>query len=135
MQVYVIINKQNGRAYVGKTTQALRARWRQHQTESRLNRLSCDLYRDMRALGFDAFIVRSIAMARNEEHLQELEVMFMRQYEAVGKGYNTFAQSRGGARWVNGNPLKGRHMPKARRQKISKSVKANRKAGRYGKVL
>lgn len=135
MQVYVIINKHNGRAYVGKTTQALRARWRQHQTEARLGRLHCDLYEDMRTLGFDAFIVRTIAIARNEDHLNELEIQFMRQYEAVDKGYNTFEQARGGMRWVNGNPLKGRHMPKARRRKISRSVKQTRKEGRYGQAL
>lgn len=70
MLVYVVVNKVNGKGYVGQTTQGLEVRWYQHcllQGKCRV------LESAIRKYGANAFEVSVVATAQTQEELNRLE--------------------------------------------------------------
>jgi hypothetical protein len=94
--VYLIRNRVSGKCYIGKTTQTLRSRWRQHKTEARIGRLDSPLYVDMRAIGVAFFEVELLAEATCQRRLAQMERKFIAEYKAVDEGYNLDGASHGG---------------------------------------
>jgi group I intron endonuclease len=94
--VYLIRNRISGKCYIGKTTQTLHSRWRQHRTEARIGRLASPLYVDMRALGVAFFEIELLAEAECQRRLAQLERKFIAKFNAVTEGYNLTEASQGG---------------------------------------
>ncbi len=93
MRIYLIRNKQNGKAYVGKTRGSVEDRWRAHQKDPR-----CFLiHRAIRKHGVKAFSVRVLATAKTERQLSELEKRFIRELKTLAPhGYNLTEGGDGG---------------------------------------
>lgn len=85
-RVYLITNSVNGKRYVGQTTQALEARFRQHRA---LQAKCRALEAAIRKYGHDCFTIMELATARNQEELNELEARFVVELSTLSpRGYN-----------------------------------------------
>ncbi len=86
--VYKIINKLNGKIYVGKTTENLETRWSQHmyalKREDRNNR---PLYRAMNKYGISNFYIECIEEC-DVSVLSEREQYWISFYDSYKNGYN-----------------------------------------------
>lgn len=70
MQVYLIRNKVNGKAYVGQTTRDIDTRWREHC----LTQGKCRILENaIRKYGIDAFEVSVVATVSTQDELNRLE--------------------------------------------------------------
>lgn len=88
--IYKITNKVNKKIYIGKTTQTIQARWKQH-----VNRALNDLTRTehfmnaIRKWGKDNFIIEEIEQCKDES-LDERERFWIAYYDSYyGWGYNS----------------------------------------------
>ena len=76
--IYLIINKDNGHKYVGKTTQGVNQRWQQHIGEAR--RMSgYPLHRAIRKYGAHMFMIREICECSIDE-LDEKEKEYIERH-------------------------------------------------------
>lgn len=84
--VYALINMQNGKMYVGQTTQGIALRWRQHtllQGKCRALEAALSKY------GADAFYIDTLCEARNQEELDALEAHWVATLNTISPaGYN-----------------------------------------------
>lgn len=104
MIVYLIECLIDGKKYVGKTTQTLVARWREHKTEARICRKMTPLYEAMRLHGEDAFTIRILGECAYQARLNRMERRFVREFDTLNNGYNAAAAGSGGKT----HKLKGR---------------------------
>ena len=86
--IYKITNTINNKVYIGQTTQGLVQRQREHV--SRFNRGERDhkLYLAFRKYGLEAFKFEVICIALDASNLNELEIMFIKEYNSFNRGYN-----------------------------------------------
>lgn len=114
--IYKAVNVQNQKVYIGQTTLALEQRKAVHLTEAKYRPRTHFQYA-IRKYGEEAFHWEQIAEASSREELDQLEIQFIQQYEALDptKGYNGKA---GGARGINSEKT---------RQKISEVVRNSEK--------
>lgn len=85
--IYLITNKINGKQYVGQTIQTIRARWNAHVSESR--RDDYPMAQAIKKYGAENFVVSEVARCNSLEQLNELEILFIQQYNTLRpKGYN-----------------------------------------------
>ena len=87
--IYVVTNRNNGKVYVGKTSETPEKRWRRHVSESHRN-VSRYLYSAIRKHGEDAFDVREVATGANENGANCLEKLWIQTLRSSdpGFGYN-----------------------------------------------
>jgi group I intron endonuclease len=85
--IYLIKNLANGKIYVGKTSQDLAVRWRQHVADSYKK---YPINRAITKYGEDAFRKRVLAYATCEDELNRLEQFFICYYRSYRRkiGYN-----------------------------------------------
>jgi group I intron endonuclease len=84
--IYKITNKINGKSYVGQTTQSISKRFSDHCYETRNNRYVSN---SIRKHGKENFIVEEIAIANNQNELNELEVYYVDLHQTMyPNGYN-----------------------------------------------
>jgi len=84
--VYRILNKINGKAYVGQTVQSLPDRLRHHFSDSSGCRA---LKSAIRKYGFENFEVQELAKAETLEQLNALEIEFIEKLGTIAPGgYN-----------------------------------------------
>ena len=95
--VYLAQNKLNGKVYVGQTTQSLQARWDQHRRDSRRRR-NYPFQNAIRKYGADSFTVSTLAIADNQESLNEMEIQAVNVHGATDstRGYNVRAGGESG---------------------------------------
>lgn len=92
--IYKITNKENGKVYIGQTTQGLMKRIRQHRSEAKrydeLQARGCRcLYRAMNKYGCDTFSVEIVYEAHDANDLDEAESFFIKEYGSLApNGYN-----------------------------------------------
>lgn len=123
MIVYMIANRTSGKCYIGKTTATLKARWRQHRTEARIGRIDSPLYRDMRMMGIESFVVAELAATNSQRRLSQLERKFIRNFGATNELYNLDNHSHGGKpRRAAG--ITRRALPKTHRDRIAASLRS-----------
>jgi len=101
MVVYLIRNTVNGKVYVGKTKEETPTkRWKSHQ-RSVLKGSSLMLHKAIRKYGIAVFTIEIVAFASTPSELNELEKVFIAQYQSyppeLGKGYNMSPGGDGGA--------------------------------------
>ena len=90
MVVYQITNKNNGKVYIGLTTQSLNRRWAQHKCYAKRNVIT-PLYNAMRFYGVESFYIEEIYKGILLEDIQLMEQRLIIQLESqvkLGKGYN-----------------------------------------------
>lgn len=94
-KVYVIRNIVNDKVYVGSTTQPLSKRMAWHRRDARLR--PYPLYEDMLAHGTHNFYIELLEAypCENIEQLNKREGEYIRQLEAITKGYNLKVAGRG----------------------------------------
>lgn len=73
--IYVIENRENGRYYIGQTTQDGKDRFKQHLADAK--RKNCPLQNAIRKYGNDAFSIRSLVEANSPQELNGLETLWI----------------------------------------------------------
>ena len=86
--IYCITNLINGKQYVGKTTNTIEERFKEHCRDSRKERCNKrPLYDAMNKYGIENFIVEELCECDNEE-LSSYETQYIEKYNTYSKGYN-----------------------------------------------
>lgn len=87
--IYKVINKINGKIYIGKTIRELDTRKRCYESKARNNSNNMSIVRALRKYGNENFIWDTIEQCYDREELSEMEFHYIRQYKAFGgNGYN-----------------------------------------------
>lgn len=86
--VYKIVNRANGKLYIGVTTQGMNRRWTEHVSRSNLGERDHKLYRAMRKYGLDFFSIKPICCVLAKEDLKFFEEHFIRWFNSFERGYN-----------------------------------------------
>lgn len=95
MLIYKVINKINGKCYIGKTTQSLESRKEKHLKNVRCMH-DTKFYRAIRKYGIENFVWEVIDYANNDEMLNTLEKKYIIEYCSFKKGYNMTIGGDGG---------------------------------------
>lgn len=95
--IYKIVNKTNGKIYIGKTTYTIAYRWTQHVSAATSDKEKDDynylLHKAIRKYGVDNFVVEVIEEIENELQLSSREMYWISYYnscilEEDSNGYN-----------------------------------------------
>ena len=88
--IYCITNIINNKRYVGKTTQSLEERFRQHCQDSHKERCNKrPLYNAMNKYGIENFIIEGLEKVEDESNLSEREIYWIQELQTYGRnGYN-----------------------------------------------
>lgn len=92
-KIYEIINKVNGRIYVGQTTKSLKERLRKHKNsaffKSRPNK--SELQKDIIYYGIDNFSISEICKCIDNIHMDIIETYYIKRYKKIygKKCYNS----------------------------------------------
>lgn len=86
--IYKITNLINQKAYIGKTTNSIEKRWKEHQRESQRGRAeNRPLYKALNKYGVDNFIIELVEEVDVKE-LSEREIYWIGYYHTYTDGYN-----------------------------------------------
>lgn len=88
--IYTISNIDNGKFYIGKTSQKLGYRWHGHVNRAR-HGVDTYFYNAIRKYGEDKFVMEPLAYAYSDEEASELEKAWIAVLDATNKevGYNS----------------------------------------------
>jgi group I intron endonuclease len=137
--IYLIVNKLNGKVYVGQTNQPLHRRWGLHKARARKNEgYTAHLYNAIRKYGIENFDIRPIATCETETWADYFETLYILIYDSMNPevGYN---MTSGGdkphptpeMRERQRQKLLGRKATPEQKQRQSDSLKLAYKEGRY----
>lgn len=84
--IYLLINKQTNKVYVGLTSQGIETRFKRHIYDAKKGSL-LPLHRSIRKYGKDNFSVEEIANAPNIELLKDLEAFWISKLNAANPAY------------------------------------------------
>lgn len=106
--IYKIINDNNDKVYVGKTTRNINRRFKEHINcvklyENGLYKHQTKLYKAMSKYGVDNFHVEIIDYASSKDELNEKEKLWIEKLDTIENGYNI---SKGGD---GGDLFRGHH--------------------------
>jgi len=95
--VYIVRNRDNGKIYVGQTTQGLDRRWRSHVEHSR-GKSTGHLQRAIRKYGAEGFSIEILHTAMSQEELDVLEELAIATRGCTNRrvGYNLRSGGNGG---------------------------------------
>lgn len=85
--IYVIINKRNGKQYVGQSLN-MRQRWSLHINMLRRGKGSRKIQKDFNKYGEDAFTFQTLERCVSPHMLDERETAWIEQLNTVEDGYN-----------------------------------------------
>lgn len=122
MIIYKVLNKINGKVYIGQTTQNLKTRWSQHKYNSKNG--SCKINRAIRKYGIENFEIQEIDNGNCIEELNKKEEFYIKKYDSINYGYNIRS---GGKNSIRSQETKNK-ISKARKGKYK-----GKNAGFYGK--
>lgn len=137
MIIYKVLNKINGKVYIGQTTQNLKTRWSQHKYNSKNG--NCKINRAIRKYGIENFEIQEIDNGNCIEELNKKEEFYIKKYDSVNYGYNIrsggknsirsqetknkISQSRIGKYKGKDSPWYGKKHTEKSKRKMSKSKK------------
>lgn len=130
--IYCIVNKVNGKKYVGKTSNTIEKRFRQHINDSK--RIYCEkrpLYSAMRKYGTDNFYVYLLEQC-DKEHLSERETFWINKLETLKNGYN--ATIGGDGKFLIDEEVVVKEYEKLKRASLV-AQKLHHDEGQIGKIL
>lgn len=85
--IYVIINKINGKSYVGKTTGTVEKRFSEHIKDSKRKRYeNRPLYSAMNKYGVENFMVKSLEYVEDSVNLGERESYWIKKLHTYREG-------------------------------------------------
>lgn len=98
LYIYFILNKINGKYYVGQTAFSLEKRWEEHVRDSRKRNNTYHFYSAIRKYGKDNFEVRLLFTCYDQKSLDEAEKYFIKFFDATNHkyGYNNRLGGEGG---------------------------------------
>lgn len=99
---YLVVNKINGKKYVGITSQKLTARWSGHVRSHRWSRKTSAIGMAIEKYGQDAFEVAEICRMQTMEDAHEIERKLVVQHNSYandGHGYNLTRGGEGAVGW------------------------------------
>ena len=114
-EIYLIVNQENGKIYIGKTKRSLAQRWKEHVSVAQ-KRDNFVLSKAIRKYGTENFTIRRIDFTENEKEASELEKLYIGIFRSH-KSYCGYNNTLGG----EGGTLK-----KITREKISNSLRGNK---------
>jgi group I intron endonuclease len=96
-QVYVIVNKLNGKMYVGSTERELKIRWQKHLVKVNEGSL-CTIHKAIRKYGRDNFDIRMIEIYSTREAMLAGEIEYIAYFDTFKSkwGYNDTLGGEGG---------------------------------------
>ena len=102
--IYLIVNRQNGKVYVGQTANTLSRRLAHHRHEAKLKRRKVPLYQAVGAYGWENFDSFVVAVAHSKTKLDDLEILWIAVLRSTDRkhGYNLAKGGRGP--WNRGVP-------------------------------
>lgn len=106
--VYRIINKVNGKSYIGITSRPINQRWLEHRSRVNCYERFNKLYLAIRKYGEENFDVESIANSSSQDVIRELEKVYIQKYDSYENGYNCNLGGQGHL-----------HIPESLKKKIS----------------
>lgn len=89
MYVYKIVNKINGKIYVGQTTETLKQRFSRHMGYQKEEK-DTKFYRAVRKYGVSNFYIELIEEVDTLEELNKREEYWIRELNTVEEGYNSY---------------------------------------------
>lgn len=94
--IYIIINKINNKFYIGKTTNSTQERFQRHINDALSHRLNTPLAHAIRKYGAENFYVESLDTAETLEELDNKEIYWIQNLNAMRDGYNASLGGEGG---------------------------------------
>lgn len=96
-QIYVVVNKINGKMYVGSTERELKIRWQKHLVKVNEGSL-CTLHKAIRKYGRDNFDIRMIEEYQSKEAMLQGEIEYISYFDTYKSpyGYNDTPGGEGG---------------------------------------
>jgi len=89
MIIYKITNKENNLSYIGKTTQTLEKRFKQHIRKALNDKKDTHFYRAIRKYGNDCWTSEVLENVEDAELLNEREMFWIECYNSYNNGYNS----------------------------------------------
>ena len=90
--IYKITNKINNKIYIGMTTKDIEVRWKQHLkvSKNKNNKNYRLIHKAILKYGIENFIFEKLYETDviNLEHLKELEIKYIKEYNSFESGYN-----------------------------------------------
>lgn len=88
--IYCITNQINGKRYIGKTTDSIQERFKEHCRDSKKERCNKrPLYDAMNKYGIENFIIEELEQIEDDSILSEREIYWIQELQTYGKnGYN-----------------------------------------------
>lgn len=90
--IYKITNKINNKIYIGMTTKDIEVRWKQHLkvSKNKNNKNHRLIHKAILKYGIENFIFEKLYETDviNLEHLKELEIKYIKEYNSFESGYN-----------------------------------------------
>ena len=120
--VYMHVNRNNGKKYIGITCQKPEGRWRKKGVGYKRQQY---FYRAIEKYGWDSFEHIIITKGLNKEDAEWLEIELIREFDTtnINNGYNISLGGNTGGLKGEDNPNYGKHLSKEHKKKISESNK------------
>lgn len=106
--IYRVVNRVNGKSYIGQTIHTIEWRWNTHLLSAYNNRMGDHnvlFHRAIRKYGIDAFEVMEIEKCDNSI-LNEREKYWIKKYNSYGNGYNLTIGGGGTRKYEDSDILK-----------------------------
>lgn len=100
INIYKIVNTNNGKIYIGKTSKGIDKRFKKHINNAK-NKINRRLYDSMNYHGYDKFKIELICLCVTNFHADIMEIYFIKKYYTQDKkfGYNMTSGGDGGVRY------------------------------------
>lgn len=134
MTIYRIVNKINGKFYIGKTTKNLEERMRKH-LNSKFDNTHSLIHRAIEKYGEENFYIEELCSCSSEKELNEKEIFYIKELNAVKLGYNLGIGGDGGDNISNhpDNNLIRKKISKASKNNWTEERKKNHSEKMFGK--
>lgn len=88
--IYRATNTQNGKVYIGQTTETLKSRKQKHKRSAKRDNYNRYFYNAIKNYGWKNFNWDQIDIAESREELDEKEIFWIKSYDSISKerGYN-----------------------------------------------